>query len=176
MPALRRPLRAVREAGGDTPTAFVLRHQARSPLSDRARLREHPAGALIGPATAALCEPILEHKPHPEQGFRSCLGILRLARALVPHVWKPPLPVPSRSARSPTDRSAPSSTTSLIDALHRVPGTARRSSIPTSAARATANRRPTLLTHPALDLLHQLGLNGWPRALARSKHLLKPRR
>ncbi len=36
--------------------------------------------ALIGPATAALCELILEHRPHPEQGFRSCLGILRLAR------------------------------------------------------------------------------------------------
>jgi len=37
--------------------------------------------ALIGPSTAALCELILEHRPHPEQGFRSCLGILRLARA-----------------------------------------------------------------------------------------------
>jgi transposase len=37
--------------------------------------------ALIGPATAALCELILERRPHPEQGFRSCLGILRLARA-----------------------------------------------------------------------------------------------
>jgi transposase len=36
--------------------------------------------ALIGPATAALCDLILEHRPHPEQGFRSCLGILRLAR------------------------------------------------------------------------------------------------
>ena len=37
--------------------------------------------ALIGPATVALCDLILEHRPHPEQGFRSCLGILRLARA-----------------------------------------------------------------------------------------------
>src|SRR5205823_6870478 len=35
---------------------------------------------LIGPATVALCDLILEHRPHPEQGFRSCLGILRLAR------------------------------------------------------------------------------------------------
>ena len=34
----------------------------------------------IGPATAALCDLILEHKPHPEQGFRACLGILRLAK------------------------------------------------------------------------------------------------
>jgi transposase len=36
--------------------------------------------ARIGPATAALCEQILEHRPHPEQGFRACLGIVRLAR------------------------------------------------------------------------------------------------
>jgi transposase len=36
--------------------------------------------AAIGPATIALCELILERRPHPEQGFRSCLGIVRLAR------------------------------------------------------------------------------------------------
>lgn len=34
---------------------------------------------LIGPAMAALCELILEQRPHPEQGFRACLGIVRLA-------------------------------------------------------------------------------------------------
>ena len=34
---------------------------------------------LIGPATTALCELILEQRPHPEQGFRACLGIVRLA-------------------------------------------------------------------------------------------------
>jgi len=37
--------------------------------------------ATIGPATAALCELILERRPHPEQGFRSCLGIVRLVRS-----------------------------------------------------------------------------------------------
>jgi len=36
--------------------------------------------AAIGPAAAALCELILERRPHPEQGFRSCLGIVRLVR------------------------------------------------------------------------------------------------
>jgi transposase len=36
--------------------------------------------AAIGPATAALCELILGRRPHPEQGFRSCLGIVRLVR------------------------------------------------------------------------------------------------
>ena len=38
------------------------------------------AAASIGPATAALCELILERRPHPEQGFRACLGIVRLGR------------------------------------------------------------------------------------------------
>src|ERR1700681_2114372 len=37
--------------------------------------------AAIGPATAALCELILDERAHPEQGFRACLGILRLARS-----------------------------------------------------------------------------------------------
>jgi transposase len=35
----------------------------------------------IGPATAALCEQIIERRPHPEQGFRACLGIVRLANS-----------------------------------------------------------------------------------------------
>jgi transposase len=32
-----------------------------------------------GPSTAALVARILESRPHPEQGYRSCLGIIRLA-------------------------------------------------------------------------------------------------
>ena len=34
----------------------------------------------VGPQTAVLVEAILASRPHPEQGYRSCLGILRLAR------------------------------------------------------------------------------------------------
>ena len=37
-------------------------------------------GATVGPQTAALVDAILASRPHPEQGYRSCLGILRLAR------------------------------------------------------------------------------------------------
>jgi transposase len=33
----------------------------------------------IGPATAKVIEQILTRRPHPEQGYRSCLGILRLS-------------------------------------------------------------------------------------------------
>ncbi len=41
------------------------------------RIRED--ARKIGKATAALCEQILESRPHPEQGYRACLGIVRLA-------------------------------------------------------------------------------------------------
>jgi transposase len=36
--------------------------------------------ARIGPQTRALVEAILADRPHPEQGHRSCLGLLRLGR------------------------------------------------------------------------------------------------
>jgi transposase len=34
----------------------------------------------VGPDTAALVEVILRSRPHPEQGFRSCIGILGLVK------------------------------------------------------------------------------------------------
>jgi transposase len=34
----------------------------------------------IGPRTADLIRYQLESRPHPEQGYRACLGIMRLAR------------------------------------------------------------------------------------------------
>ena len=37
--------------------------------------------AAIGPASSALCELILDQRSHPEQGFRACLGIVRLVKA-----------------------------------------------------------------------------------------------
>ena len=38
----------------------------------------------IGPATVALVEAIMKAKPHPEQGFRCCLGIMGLAKSYGP--------------------------------------------------------------------------------------------
>ena len=43
--------------------------------------RIHEEAAAIGAATAALTTTILRSRPHPEQGFRACLGILRLVRS-----------------------------------------------------------------------------------------------
>jgi transposase len=38
----------------------------------------------IGPNTEALVIAVLANRPHPEQGFRTCLGVLRLVRGIDP--------------------------------------------------------------------------------------------
>jgi transposase len=55
------------------------------PASHRAHLEWTPSrlihwGRTIGPHTALLVEHVIRSKPHPEQGYRSALGILRLAK------------------------------------------------------------------------------------------------
>src|SRR5216684_138922 len=59
------------------------------PSSHRRYAEWSPARMLreaekIGPATIALFEAIMKAKPHPEQGFRSCLGILSLVKSYGP--------------------------------------------------------------------------------------------
>jgi transposase len=41
-------------------------------------------GQKIGPHTRTLMEEIMEHRVHPEHGFRSCLGIIRLSKTYSP--------------------------------------------------------------------------------------------
>jgi len=41
-------------------------------------------GRSIGPSTEGLVLAILANRPHPEQGFRTCLGVLRLFKDLDP--------------------------------------------------------------------------------------------
>ncbi len=55
------------------------------PKAHRAHVEWSPSrlirwGATIGRHTEALVTTILESRPHPEQGYRSCLGLLRLAK------------------------------------------------------------------------------------------------
>ena len=55
------------------------------PASHRAYLEWTPSRIIswaqeTGPATAALVEEIMRSKPHPEMGYRSCLGIIRLSK------------------------------------------------------------------------------------------------
>jgi len=62
---------------------------AHMPESHRRYLQWTPSRIIrwaekTGPDTAKLVERILASRPHPEQGFRSCLGIIRLSRAYCP--------------------------------------------------------------------------------------------
>jgi transposase len=38
----------------------------------------------LGPSVAAFCQIVMENRPHPEQGFRTCLGVLSLAKSYDP--------------------------------------------------------------------------------------------
>lgn len=45
------------------------------------RERRRAWAATIGPSAAAVVERILADKPHPEQGYRSCMALIRTAKA-----------------------------------------------------------------------------------------------
>ena len=58
---------------------------AHMPASHRAHLEWTPQRLIkwagtVGPAAAAVTERILETRPHPEHGYRACLGLMSLAR------------------------------------------------------------------------------------------------
>jgi transposase len=59
------------------------------PASHRRHLEWTPSrierwAEQTGPQTAVLAAGILRSRPHPEQGFRSCLGVLRLGKRYGP--------------------------------------------------------------------------------------------
>jgi transposase len=75
-------IRSYREGGATTNPEHM-------PNSHRRYLEWTPTRIInwarrTGPNTAAIVERILEMKPHPEMGFRSCLGIIRLGREYGP--------------------------------------------------------------------------------------------
>jgi transposase len=62
----------------------TITNEEHRPRSHRAHLEWTPSRMVrwaeaIGPNTARLFERILNDKPHPEMGYRGCLGIIRLA-------------------------------------------------------------------------------------------------
>jgi transposase len=59
------------------------------PSSHRRHAEWTPARMLacaekLGPSVAAFCQIVMEDRPHPEQGFRTCLGVLSLAKSYAP--------------------------------------------------------------------------------------------
>ncbi len=58
---------------------------AHMPASHRAHAEWTPSRLIrwartVGPATAQMTERILESRPHPEHGYRACLGLMSLAK------------------------------------------------------------------------------------------------
>jgi hypothetical protein len=79
------------------------------PASHRAHLEWTPAKLIawtqgIGVSAAALATWQLEHHPHPEQGYRACLGLMRLARQYTPQRLEGAC-TRALAIRSPTYRS-----------------------------------------------------------------------
>lgn len=66
-----------REHFATTPEHMPAAHRAHAEWSPGRLLNW---AATIGPATAELVKRLLLEKPHPEQGYRACLGLMRLAR------------------------------------------------------------------------------------------------
>jgi transposase len=69
---------------GKATTLDEHRPKAHQRYLDRTPSRLIEDAQQIGPATGQLVEAILAAKRHPEQGYRSCLGILRLAKTYPP--------------------------------------------------------------------------------------------
>ena len=86
-----------------------------------------------------LCEAIMRAKPHPEQGFRACLGILRLARSYGVERARGGLPARHRHRRAHLrlDRLDPQAWPRPGLRARSSRRTAHRSSTATSAAVAT---------------------------------------
>jgi transposase len=88
------------------------------PSAHRAHAEWPPSRILawagtVGAATRELYEATLADRPHPEQGFRSCLGILRLGSVTARCAWKRRATGPCAYARTGTS-SRSSRTASIV--------------------------------------------------------------
>lgn len=89
------------------------------PASHRAHAQWTPAKLIawaerIGAATAGVVRWQMEHRTHPEQGYRSCLGLMRLARQYGPDRLEAAC-ARAQSIRAPHYRSVKSILASGLD-------------------------------------------------------------
>ena len=97
------------------------------PASHRAHLEWTPQkliawGQRIGVSTAGVVTWQLEHRPHPEQGYRACLGMQRLARQYTPARLEAAC-TRALAIRSPHLRSVTSILKSGLDRQQHLPTT-----------------------------------------------------
>ena len=79
------PLVAIEPAPLDAPAEHAAdggpRPSVRHSYLNWATVVVTPAGERIGPSTAAFFQAVIDARPHPEQGFRTCLGILAVVKS-----------------------------------------------------------------------------------------------
>src|SRR5712691_11510970 len=127
----------------------------------------------IGSQTAALVEAILADRPHPEQGYRSCLGILRLAKRYGPERLEAACargrrrrgPLLSPRRLGPQARPRPARPACGRAAAHPHPRPRTRAGpglLPVKGA--------PMLTAPTLEKLHALKLTAMAAAWTEQQH------
>jgi len=159
-------------ARGHGHTVTVAEHR---PRSHREHLEWTPSRMVhwaesIGPHTARLFERILADKPHPEMGYRSCLGIIRLAGQYSPARMEA---AAERALITGACRSI------LKNALDQQPmgmphcQLRHRHRTTTSAVQSTSNYRAIdMLEQPMIEELLSMRLQGWRM---RSRHRSRTR-
>jgi hypothetical protein len=115
--------------------------------------------ASIGPETVGLITAILASRPDPEQGFRTCLGLLRLYRDL------PRERAEAVSARAVEIGGLTCKTITALIATHK-PNRAfhrtrrRHGTRQPARPRLLSLRTKKMLTNPTIEMLRELGLSG----------------
>ena len=123
------------------------------------RLQRQARG--IGPNTEALIIAVLSRRPHPEQGFRTCLGVLRLFRGIDAAQGRERQPPRRRNRRAVLrlgglDPQTPARPIGVAASRGRHATAARQH--PRLPLLPLGDRRCSII--PTLDLLHDLGLHG----------------
>ena len=136
--------------------------------------------AKIGPATIALVEAIMKAKPHPEQGFRSCLGImqpgeeLRAARLEAASRRGNDIGATTYGSIASILQERARQSLRQLESAGRPADPARQHPWPwlLPLTQSDASETPrvktkgeTMLTHPTHDRLIALGLTGMAKAL-----------
>ena len=120
------PYSARKGAHTTTPEHMPASHRAHSEWTPQ---RLIAWGERIGAATAGVVRWQMEHRPHPEQGYRACLGLLRLERKYGADRLEAAC-ARAQSIRSPTYRSVNSILSSALDRQNVPPEPDKQASLP----------------------------------------------
>ena len=150
---------------------------AHMPAAHRAHAEWTPSrliawGRKAGPHTAAFVERLLESRPHPEQGYRSCLGLMKLLRAYSAERLEAACPPRAGHRHAelrvrqvhPRNRPGPGR---QRRATHALPARRTRPHPRAGVLHQLPKRKGVLtlmLRQPTLDLLHELRLAGMAQA------------